>query len=562
MSYSRVALFLGVFGLIACSKAIKPLPDKNTNWLKTCDADAECGSELACLCGACTKACESDAQCGRQAPGAKCLAAGDPGVMAACGPKLEVKAVCSAECKRDSDCDEQAEGLRCSAGLCVPEARSCDPEEKCPAADCAPGFRISAACDASGRPECSCVPTAPAACEPGDVIAKTCDMECPELNEHAFATCGADRRYGPCTCQDPKCGPATDCAAGSLCYGLRCVEAPNFCPGGCTAGETCMDSLCVQVLVDGLSSPGDMGFSADGNLYFVNNGTYDEAGRFLFDAMLARIPLAPARPYERLREDLNEIGRMVVTSDAAYWFNVGDGIAFQVTGKLFEKNEPTSIFLTDHAESPLVADDGWFYWLERKAGTGPVDLMRASRAIVQPEAEKLLELPEPASTLALTGERLYWGAADSGMWSANKDGSDVQRVVQARAELGGPFAFVVDGAGVYWSWTRAGESVGLGHYDVEPDIDQRLTEGMSARLGDVLAVDENHVYWVYAVSGDTQYGLARTSKVPFSTEVLWRSPELRAATRILVRDEFMYVSTLKAPGQGKILRIQRARLGR
>jgi hypothetical protein len=94
-----------------------------------------------------------------------------------------------------------------------------------------------------------------------------------------------------------------------------------------------------------------------------------------------------------------------------------------------------------------------------------------------------------------------------------------------------------------------------------PNANLSLTEGMSARLGDTLALDDTHVYWVYAVSGDDQYSLARTSKVPFATEVLWRSSELKAATKVLIHDGFVYVSTLGAPGQGKILRIQRPQVG-
>jgi hypothetical protein len=526
MSYSRYALLFGVLGMLACTQAVKPLPDKNTNWLKACEADAECGSELACLCGACTKACKSDAQCGETASGSKCLAAGDPAVQAVCGTKLEVTAVCSAECKRDRDCDAQADGLRCQAGLCVPSAASNEP----------------------------------AACTPGEVIAKICGQQCPGLNENAFATCGSDGNYGPCECQDPRCGPAVDCAAGYICYRNGCREAANRCVEvACEAGADCIDGLCVRVLVEGLSSPGEMGIGDDGDLYFVNHGTYEEGGQFKFDAMLAKMPLQGGA-YQRVREDLNEIGHTVFVGDAAYWFNVGKGAAFQVTGKLFRSDVPTSIFLVDHAQSPLVADANAFYWLEQKRGTGPVDLMRASRAVVQPEPVRLLTLPEPATALTQSGDRLYWGTAASGLWSANKDGTDVTRVVEPRPELQGPSAFAVDSSGVYWSWTTEPETVGLGLYAATPDLNLSLTEDMSARLGDSLALDDTHAYWVYAVSGDEQYSLARTSKVPFATEVVWRSSELKAATKILVHDGFLYVSTLPEPGQGKILRIQRPRL--
>lgn len=50
-------------GLVGCGAISHSATDTNTNWLSACNEDAECGSELACLCGACTIACESDGQC-------------------------------------------------------------------------------------------------------------------------------------------------------------------------------------------------------------------------------------------------------------------------------------------------------------------------------------------------------------------------------------------------------------------------------------------------------------------------------------------------------------------
>jgi hypothetical protein len=37
--------------------------DTNTNWLRACDKDADCGSALSCLCGVCTVTCESTSEC-------------------------------------------------------------------------------------------------------------------------------------------------------------------------------------------------------------------------------------------------------------------------------------------------------------------------------------------------------------------------------------------------------------------------------------------------------------------------------------------------------------------
>lgn len=38
--------------------------DSNSNWLKACDPDADCGSGLECLCGICTRTCTSNRACG------------------------------------------------------------------------------------------------------------------------------------------------------------------------------------------------------------------------------------------------------------------------------------------------------------------------------------------------------------------------------------------------------------------------------------------------------------------------------------------------------------------
>jgi hypothetical protein len=139
----------------------------------------------------------------------------------------------------------------------------------------------------------------------------------------------------------------------------------------------------------------------------------------------------------------------------------------------------------------------------------------------------------------------------------NNDGSDLKRVVEPQAELLGPSTLVAGDGGIYWSWSTGVESVGLGRYaGGADDLHTRLTEGMSARLGDHLALDTDYVYWIYAVSGDDLYSLARTRKTPYETEILWRSSQLTAATRILAHEGLVYLSTLPEPGQGKILRIQ------
>lgn len=61
---AAMALGLAVaLGATSCS----PKPESsgtNTNWLKACDSDAQCGGAALCLCGLCTNACTDEAECG------------------------------------------------------------------------------------------------------------------------------------------------------------------------------------------------------------------------------------------------------------------------------------------------------------------------------------------------------------------------------------------------------------------------------------------------------------------------------------------------------------------
>ncbi len=47
---------------VGCGGQAESGTDSNSNWLKRCATDADCGS-LQCLCGMCTRACDGDAQC-------------------------------------------------------------------------------------------------------------------------------------------------------------------------------------------------------------------------------------------------------------------------------------------------------------------------------------------------------------------------------------------------------------------------------------------------------------------------------------------------------------------
>lgn len=108
---------LGLLGALrlalACNTA-DPGAGSNTNWLRPCDEDAECGSELSCLCGVCSAPCEDE--CGLA--DAVCARPGSAGLEQLCGD-AEVApeaGLCLPACAGDSEC---APGQLCHDGGCL-----------------------------------------------------------------------------------------------------------------------------------------------------------------------------------------------------------------------------------------------------------------------------------------------------------------------------------------------------------------------------------------------------------------------------------------------------------
>ncbi len=99
----------------ACAKSAQPAAgESNTNWLRVCISDDDCGDELSCVCGACTVACEDDLVCDDNGGGVACSRP-----PANCGGGAELPAsACLAECTRDADCSELEHAL-CRDGVCA-----------------------------------------------------------------------------------------------------------------------------------------------------------------------------------------------------------------------------------------------------------------------------------------------------------------------------------------------------------------------------------------------------------------------------------------------------------
>lgn len=99
----------------ACSPGEGPNAGTQTNWLRSCQHDTDCG-ELRCICGACTRSCEGADTC-TDLPEASCIAAEDTGTVALCaGRRPAEPGLCLVSCLLD-DCPS---GTSCVAGVCTP----------------------------------------------------------------------------------------------------------------------------------------------------------------------------------------------------------------------------------------------------------------------------------------------------------------------------------------------------------------------------------------------------------------------------------------------------------
>ncbi|HMJ12172.1 MAG TPA: hypothetical protein VK524_12195, partial [Polyangiaceae bacterium] len=102
--------------------------NSNTSWLRQCDANAQCGSGLECVCGRCTRACNTAEQCGDDLPGASCKPTSEQPAAASCHGTAEQSAqTCALGCRSNDDCAEVGGALVCRSGYCTAnEARGID----------------------------------------------------------------------------------------------------------------------------------------------------------------------------------------------------------------------------------------------------------------------------------------------------------------------------------------------------------------------------------------------------------------------------------------------------
>lgn len=115
-SLTALVLALGAAWLVGACSPQAETSGTNTNWLRRCEDDAQCGEQGSCLCGRCTVSCDSSSAC---MDGLVCTEE-LPSVVQCQG---EATRTCQPACTDDAQCDDDR---RCLDGACVdPLSSSC-----------------------------------------------------------------------------------------------------------------------------------------------------------------------------------------------------------------------------------------------------------------------------------------------------------------------------------------------------------------------------------------------------------------------------------------------------
>jgi len=112
-------LLIGTLAWSGCASSREPGDGVmgNTNWLRQCGDDGDCGDDLSCVCGVCTRECEEASAC----DGLDGAACGSGSLLVLSGSGTcdtpGVPNVCLPACSSASDCGS---GYECIASHCLP----------------------------------------------------------------------------------------------------------------------------------------------------------------------------------------------------------------------------------------------------------------------------------------------------------------------------------------------------------------------------------------------------------------------------------------------------------
>lgn len=115
MKLSRTTIFsvlASTFSLGVGCEPSSPETNSQTNWLKHCDTEDDCG-DLVCLCGTCTRSCDTVDDCSDPDTDS-CVSAGEEAASIVCDGNIPTAGLCLPRC----DSTACPGGASCVAGVC------------------------------------------------------------------------------------------------------------------------------------------------------------------------------------------------------------------------------------------------------------------------------------------------------------------------------------------------------------------------------------------------------------------------------------------------------------
>jgi hypothetical protein len=121
---SLLALLPLAFAVIHACGGQASSTGSNTNWLKLCETQQDCGEGLSCECNVCQELCTSSSDCDIAGTDSRCATVP---TEQQCGASNEVVRLCLKSCDINSDCGRS--DLECTNGTCAPRLAPVDAGE-------------------------------------------------------------------------------------------------------------------------------------------------------------------------------------------------------------------------------------------------------------------------------------------------------------------------------------------------------------------------------------------------------------------------------------------------
>lgn len=213
--FALVVLTVWGLGLAAsCAKHRGPEAGTNTNWLKKCEASADCDGNGSCLCGMCTLSCSDDMPCTKVGTGTSCM----PLSGAACGTRTIGSACLPTALTSDAG----------ATPISAPDATATQ------TGDCYSPTQNAANAYASGAVGCACEQAGLSICVSNAAL--VCDQA--ENGLRWTAVQDGPCEIDPSTCPGQALRPDADTCLAEF---ATCVEAPTgeFCGRDCHGPLEC-----------------------------------------------------------------------------------------------------------------------------------------------------------------------------------------------------------------------------------------------------------------------------------------------------------------------------------